>query len=492
MTFLPSNTVLDVSVLLFLATCIGAYRLLCVPSHLRHIPAVPIFPTLASYISGEVEEQRVKRLILPFADSKETDVVLVYCLGNWMVQVLESKLGKQLLENPTVWKQEQSKDILLWRFIGNNNVFMANGEMGKRHARIVRDSINKTMPVDVFTSLSRTALDLIGDGGRVRWDDFANRYTLDAFGIGVIGYDFQALADPDGHFVQRYHEVMNAIANPLYVGLPVLERWLPRRGVQKMIDSFVTDLCKILDEKKKSPGNDVITYMFQEPEMTELEYRDNTIVMFVAGHDTTAGAISSAAFFLGLYPEIQERVREEVIAVMGYDEPTADHFNRMPYLNAVLRESMRTNTPSNITLPRISDEPVRIGSYTVPPGTPMCFNICAAHHNPRTWCTPAAFDPTRFLHDAEANAGAGGTGTGEAAHWATFGLGPRRCLARNFSIFEQRVLLSMLIREFRWSVPADSPHRQRIRNGLSVFALSLPENLELDFVRLGEEKGRWL
>ncbi len=72
--------------------CFGLYRLLRVPPHLRHIPKVPLFPLLLSYFSGEVEEQRVKRLVLPFAKRMQTDVVLVYCLGDWMVQVLETKV----------------------------------------------------------------------------------------------------------------------------------------------------------------------------------------------------------------------------------------------------------------------------------------------------------------------------------------------------------------------------------------------------------------
>lgn len=189
-----------------------------------------------------------------------------------------------MLENPNVWKQRQSSDMLLWRLIGNDNVFMSNGEMAKRHMRVVRNSIQKTMPVGMFAELARIAMSQIGQGGRVRWDDYANRYTLDAFGRGVVGYDFEALTKPHGSFVRRYQEVMAAIANPAYVVLPVLERWLPRWRVQKMIDTFVADLCVILDEKRKNPGNDVITYMFQEPDMTEVEYRDNCIVMFVAGH----------------------------------------------------------------------------------------------------------------------------------------------------------------------------------------------------------------
>ena len=93
------------------------------------------------------------------------------------------------------------------------------------------------------------------------------------------------------------------------------------------------------------------------------------------------------------------------------------------------------------------------------------------------------FDPARFLHDVKTD-DAATSGGGESGGWVTFGLGPRRCLARNFSIYEQRVLISMLLREFRWTLPQDSPHRERLRNGISVFALSLPEDLELDFERL--------
>lgn len=165
--------------------------------------------------------------------------------------------------------------------------------------------------------------------------------------------------------------------------------------------------------------------------------------------------------------------------MLGEDEPRVDHFLRTPYLNAVLRESMRYNTPSNATLPRICDQPVQIGPYTIPPDTPMVLNMCAAHHNTTVWDAPEVFDPQRFLDEAK---------SAEAENWVTFSLGPRKCLARNFSMYEQRVLVSMLLREYSWTLPADSPHRDGVKNGFQAFALSLPENLDIDFVRLPGRK----
>ncbi|TBU22528.1 cytochrome P450 [Dichomitus squalens] len=461
------------SVVLFVLTaaCFRLYQALRPPPHLQHIPSVPIIPLLFSYLSGEVEAQRVKRLVLPFARRIGTDVVLVFCLGDWMVQILEPKVARQMLENPHAYKKRQSKDMLLWRLIGNDNIFMSNGEMAKRHLRITRDALYKTSPQNIFVDLARTTISLIENGGRIRWDDYAIRYTLDAFGLAVVGYNFDALRNPDGSFVRKYHHVMTAIANPLYVVFPILERWLPRRAVRGLVDAFVSDLCQILEEKRKTPGDDVITYMFQDPNMTEIEYRDNCIVMFVAGHDTTAGAIASIVYYLARNLDIQEKVREEVFEVLGGDDPHPNHFNRTPYLNAALKEAMRCNTPSNTTLPRVADIPLQIGGYLVPPGTSIALNICAAHYNDSVWDDPYRFNPERFLEPSQ----------GEGGGWSTFSMGPRSCVARNFSLLEQRVLVSMLLREFRWTLPKGSIHQDYIKNGFSAFALSIPENLELDF-----------
>lgn len=70
-----------------------------VPAHLRHLPCVPIFPLLKSYFSGEVEDTRIRRLILPFANEKKEGVVLVWALGRWMVHIIDEKVGYSLISD---------------------------------------------------------------------------------------------------------------------------------------------------------------------------------------------------------------------------------------------------------------------------------------------------------------------------------------------------------------------------------------------------------
>ena len=67
-----------------------------VPAHLRHLPCVPIFPLLKSYLTGEVEDTRIRRLVLPFANDRKEGVVLVWALGRWMVHILDEKVHPPL------------------------------------------------------------------------------------------------------------------------------------------------------------------------------------------------------------------------------------------------------------------------------------------------------------------------------------------------------------------------------------------------------------
>ncbi|KAI0752873.1 cytochrome P450 [Daedaleopsis nitida] len=410
------------------------YSWTIVPSHLRHKPTVPLLPLLLSYLRGEVEEQRVKRLVLPFAHRARTNVVVVFSLGEWIVHVVDGKIGRQLLENRSVRKHQPPPEMLLWHLTGRDNVFMSEGEMWKRHSRVVRDALHRKVPIAEFVHLPRKTFSLMGKGGRVRWNDYTHcRFTLDAVGTTVIGYDFEALDKPDGSFVRQYHDVMEAIANPPYIFIPSLERWLPRNNVRKVVDDFIDRFRVLLELKRKEPGDDMITYMFEDPEMSETEFRDNVIITFIAGHDTTAGALSSFVFYLGDHQDVQERVRQEVLSVMGQDEPRIEHFAKMPYLHAVICEALRLNNPSNITIPRIADIPLQAGDYTIPPRAPFVLNMCA-------------------------------------------------CPARMFSLYEQRVLISMLLREYRWTVPRDSIHvGGNIKNAFSPFALSLPYDVDIDF-----------
>lgn len=105
----------------------------------------------------------------------------------------------------------------------------------------------------------------MGDGGPLRWDDLTMRFTLDAVGTTAMGHDFNAIQDSNSPFVSQYNHVMESIANPAYLIFPKLEKVFPRLKTIKAIDHLVGEFQNLLQMKKENKGNDMMTYMLEEP-----------------------------------------------------------------------------------------------------------------------------------------------------------------------------------------------------------------------------------
>jgi len=447
------------------------------PASLAHLPRAPMGPLLLSYISGEVEDRRVKRILLPYAAQVRSDILLVWVLGTWMVYVLEYNTAKPMMENRQFRKQLPAKDMLLWRLIGPNNIFLAEGEVWRRLSELTRNAIKQAPSVDVFVPLSQKVLDKIGPGGTILWNDFTHRFTLDAVGLSVMGHDFRALEFRTSDLVQQYHDMMHQLSNPIYAMLPLLERYLPRRRLIRNIDSLRDQFSTIIQKKRKEPQDDIVSRFLQESNLSDQEILDTVITFFMAGHDTTAGSLSSLICFFAIYPEYQQRARDEV-GKHCQAEFTIDSLSKTTFLDSCIRECLRANSPSTMTIPRSSQTlPISLGGWNIPPNVPLVFSIVGVLHNTATWGMPV-FDPERF--DPSLNAP-----NVEVPAWVPFGMGHRRCPAKNFSLLEQRTLAAMLLSKYKWTLPEGSIHRNGgIRNAFSAFALSLPYNVEVTFAPL--------
>ncbi|TFY79240.1 hypothetical protein EWM64_g4773 [Hericium alpestre] len=384
-------------------------RALTPPPNLRHLPKVPLIPLLWSYFSGEVEDVRIKRLILPFAKEGTEGAVLVYAFGRWIVHVIDHKIVKDLSANIALWPKEEPQDeMLLWRFVGKTNVILSNGMNWQRHSRVVRSALGRTIPIADFVLLSKKLFSVMGSGGRLVWDDLTMRFTLDAVGATTFGHDFQAITDVNSPFVKDYNRVMDGIASPLYIVFPKLETWIPRHSVVKKIDALVSMFGDLLEAKKNNMANDMLSYMLEDPEMTDTDFRDNMVVFFIAGHDTSAGAMSSLVYYLAKDQDMQAQARAEVLAALGDDDPDAQNMRNMPFTQACIREALRINTPITYMVPRASAEPALLTAangktYFLPPHTSVILNICAIHHNDTYWPNPHTFDPSRFMGQSAAD-----------------------------------------------------------------------------------------
>ncbi|MFO7661909.1 MAG: cytochrome P450 [Chloroflexota bacterium] len=160
-----------------------------------------------------------------------------------------------------------------------------------------------------------------------------------------------------------------------------------------------------------------------------------------AGHDTTVTVMTNLMLQLAQRPDALARARAEVDEAKLCAVPDLEQLKRLPYLNAVLDESMRAVTPV-IGSFRVMRRDAAYQGYRIPNGWVVRLEIAGTHENPAVWPDPATFDPQRWLGDEK-----------RPPHsYIPFGGGPRICLGANFAYAEMRVMLALLLRDYEWAL----------------------------------------
>lgn len=138
----------------------------------------------------------------------------------------------------------------------------------------------------------------------------------------------------------------------------------------------------------------------------------------MAGHDTTASALTYAIYWLACHPDIQTRAREEAQRVLGTatdKAPTPEQIKAMPYINRIIHESLRINPPATFTLPRFAARDTELGGILIPKGTCVRVDIFEMQRNPDLWKDPEVFNPDRE----------------ETEGWLPFSGGPRQYVTQH-------------------------------------------------------------
>jgi cytochrome P450 family 135 len=170
--------------------------------------------------------------------------------------------------------------------------------------------------------------------------------------------------------------------------------------------------------------------------LTDSELRDELMTLLLAGHETTATALSWTLERLVRHPDVLGRLTEELRAGAGDD-----------YLDAVIKETLRLR-PVVPAVARYLTEPTELGGRVLPAGVHITPSIYLTHRNPDVYPEPERFRPERFLERP--------AGTYE---WIPFGGGTRRCLGATFALFEMKVVLGQILGTLDLATTADSPER---------------------------------
>ena len=289
-------------------------------------------------------------------------------------------------------------------------------------------------------------------GGRVRdiHEDLM-QVTLEIACKTLFGDD----ACPNPEAVGRAMETgLRAIAVRFGRLLPLPE-WFPAPSNLRLRRSLST-IDAVVDgviARRRVPGssasasNDLLSTLLQSRDergsaMEDEQLRDEVRTLFLAGHETTALALTYSLYLLAENPACQEALQAEISAVLGNRSPTYEDLPRLEYTRKVVAEALRLYPPADV-LGREAIVDCSIGDVQVKKGTSLFMSTWVMHRDPRYFPDPEVFDPDRWTDDLERSL--------PRFAYFPFGGGPRFCIGQAFATTEAILTLSALCRRFSFS-----------------------------------------
>ncbi|MFE1745846.1 cytochrome P450 [Coleofasciculus sp. H7-2] len=196
--------------------------------------------------------------------------------------------------------------------------------------------------------------------------------------------------------------------------------------------------------------------------MTDVELRDELMTLLVAGHETTASALTWALYWVDQLPQVCDKLLQELDSLDADPDPSV--IAKLPYLTAVCSETLRIYPIAANTFIRVVRSPIEITGYKLEPGTVIVPSIYLAHHRQETFPQPKQFKPERFLERQFS-----------PYEYLPFGGGNRRCIGMAFAMYEMKLVLATILSRFQVSLVNKRPVIP-VRRGLTLAA---PEGMKM-------------
>jgi cytochrome P450 len=356
----------------------------------------------------------------------------------------------------------------LRRFLGDGLV-TSNGELWRRQRRLINPAFARERLLALAPIMTEHAVAAVArwrDGATVEVGAELMALTLRIVCKALFDHDTSSETDSVAGALAAFRD---------FSGVPLLvPDWLPLPGVLRMRRAVATMdaiVYGLIDRRAAEPREilarrpDLLATLLLmsdeeagegERHMTRRQLRDEILTLFLAGHETTAQALTWTLYLLSQHPEAEARLHAELDAVLRGRPPTAE--DELPYTDRVIAESMRLFPPAPVVA-RVCVEATEVGGYPVPVGADVACWIYHAHHDPRWWEDPERFDPDRFTEERSRERPRGA--------YAPFGAGQRLCVGRGFALLEARLLLATIAQRFRLRLLPGHPVARRLGVTLS-------------------------
>ncbi|XP_060072369.1 cytochrome P450 3A8-like [Ylistrum balloti] len=310
-------------------------------------------------------------------------------------------------------------------------------------------------------------------------------YTMDVICSTAFGIQIDSQNNPNDEFVSNARKfLILKLASPIIlclIFLPKLHFLMPYLGISfldKDIQAFFRKITTKLLAERVAGSKDRVDFLQlmknaqQENEDSDKEDDEdnndnssvnkpstawsrkgitfdeilgNAEVFFFAGYETTTITLAMASYYLALYPEYQDKLRQELTDKIGSQQVTYDNIREVKYLEMIINETLRINPPATRT-DRVCLRDTEINGIKIPAGMNISVPIYAIHHDPDNWEDPDKFIPERFADNDSY----------DPLTFLPFGYGPRICIGMRLVQMELKMSLAKVVRNFRISVCSET------------------------------------
>lgn len=327
-------------------------------------------------------------------------------------------------------------------------------------------------------------IDHIGENQVIKAADMAEAMALDVIWQQILGLDLKTPQE-----IATFHENTHIWLRGMYYkeGSPQLDACLQAK---EYLRDAIDDKINTLLEAGESDGSTVGGFVFatmddvedasgahQDRTLSRQEVIDNSLVMLLAGTETTSTNVANALLLMGLHPDVWQAVIEEQEAIVAQhgDQLSPQVLKACPYLDAVIQEIMRI-LPLTLVSKRVTEETIVVDGTQIPKGWPVSYNIYLTHEHDESMGEGhmdllKGFRPDRWLSSE----------TRPGKDYIPFGVGPRQCPGAFLALTEMKVFVSLLAREMPlfelidMDYDPDLPIEQQIRWN-KVSAMITPED----------------
>ncbi|MGQ0484029.1 MAG: cytochrome P450 [Hyphomicrobiales bacterium] len=357
-------------------------------------------------------------------------------------------------------KSRMMSDML--ELLLGDSIFVSNGEVWKRQRRMMDPAFAQARIKIVFDMMLQAAealferMDRLATGGEVAIDVEMTHVTADIIFRTIFS---RPLGAEEARLIYdafiRFQETAFAHGMTRVVGFPKWVSFFGYRKARKAAKEIRGALDPIVKRRYDSfhageprPHQDILQSLVSVKDPvtgTHFDLRElceQVAMLFLAGHETSASSLSWALYLLAMDQEVQERLHKEAAAVLGGRAPQFSDMKRLEVARNVFAEALRLFPPVAF-LPRVAEVQCPMRDKTVAAGSIVSVSPWLIQRHRLYWQEPDAFDPDRFDDPATIEA--------QRHCYMPFSKGPRVCLGAAFALQEATIILSGLVRRFRFT-----------------------------------------